>query len=289
MRFVYIFFVFALGLSSMKQDTHFDVFPFFVPVPGQIHVDSVFQYHGTIFMVSDSLPLFYYQDVTTGVCDNNVCKSASIMLFWDASGNFLGFKIPFGLPLTKTGHKVFNDIDYYLLYTLLNNPYSVLGKLRDNELVARQDGSDPDVDASSGGTIIADKNTIVPGAIFTCYTLWNWVYDTSITKCIRACSEEIIGQVGDKMASFQEVIPTDIHPGQLALCLADLDSAGKLKKIKYQKLLTSELNLMLPLNALLINNFLRRQVFVSPEIEKRLSSCKSLDRAYKNMIGDNPG
>jgi hypothetical protein len=126
---------------------------------------------------SDGLPDFYLCHVNTPVCSDGLCRSLILDVYWDLLGNFTRFEVPGHPPLTKWDHLEFSAEDYVKLGEILKDKNSVLGSVRDvNSLF------DPTtkkisatVDAVTGATRETIKNAVVPGAVYSSYTLWQLV------------------------------------------------------------------------------------------------------------------
>ena len=274
-------------LASFKISTETDVNPL---RPDKFFEKSIkygLEDSAALMMVYDvdSLPVYYYQHVITDVCEDKLCKPVDIFLYWDASGSFLGFRTPENMPLTKKDHVEFTNMDYYLLYSILNNPYSSLSKLKYEELTTVPANQINKVDGVSGATAIIDKNAIVPGAVYTCYTLWNLVYNPDIVTTIQDQSKLSFGSMEDDPVKTIRISNLEnIHPGKLSLLLRMSDDAGKLKKFGLQRSLTEDINELLPIKALMINNYINRQIFVFPEIESKLANCATNKKTFLWMI-----
>lgn len=275
--------------TTSGEDTLKKHFPFYTGKGSEVLLDTNLSDAGNIFMYSDTVskPLFYYQKVFTVVCLSEVCKPADLVLFWDASGSFLGFEIPETSPLTKTDHAEFTDYDYYLLYSILNNPYSILVKLSYDELVSKPAYAANGLDAQSGATIITNKNSIVSGAAFTCHTLWHLINNVKLNREILNLSAANFDNIEILKPNYKDLFKdiSGIHPGKLALILSAADKEKKLKKYAIQNMLTENMYELSPLQVLIINNYIRRQVFVFPEIEERLANCKANDESFFRMLG----
>ena len=141
------------------------------------------------------------------------------------------------------------------------------------------------MDGTTGATTVIDKNAVVSGAVFTCYTLWHIVNDTTLVQKIQEDANNEF-----KNLNFQtnkndlNTIKNKMHPATLAMALLASDSEKKLRKLKYQKVITADMDNNLPINSLMINNYLSRQVFVFPEIEKRLAKCEKNEFSFSMML-----
>jgi hypothetical protein len=71
---------------------------------------------------------------------------------------------------------------------------------------------------------------------------------------------------------------------ELTLFLFEAEKNKMLHKYAIQRLLVDDINELSAINALLINNYLQRQPGLSPEIEKSLSMCKSVQGTFTRML-----
>lgn len=94
-----------------------------------------------------------------------------LIYYWDVTGNFLKYELIPGKPLTKRKHEPFLEADYQKLTQILKNKHPAFIKLRKDELIIKIENDS--VDGVSGATIAAIKDEIVPGAAYSCYTLWH--------------------------------------------------------------------------------------------------------------------
>lgn len=120
-----------------------------------------------------------FRKVSTGVCIDGECRRLQISVYWDISGRYLGFELPAGEFLSKSGHRPFTDEEYQLLHRLLSNPYSPLANYTLEELVSAEKTPGEEVDAVSSATVKEVLNSVVEGAVYTSYTLWRIVYGNS--------------------------------------------------------------------------------------------------------------
>ncbi len=118
----------------------------------------------------------YFADVDSVICGDGQCEIITVRLVWDAIGQFSRYEFPKGGDLTKKSHKKFTPADHEKLRSILSNPDSALKDVDPKAVVAPGGNpDDPEVDGSSGATLLSDQSAIVPGAVYTCYTLWHWV------------------------------------------------------------------------------------------------------------------
>jgi hypothetical protein len=132
------------------------------------------------------LPDHYRCHVTTPVCDDGLCRPLILDVYWDLLGNFTGLEVPGSLPLTKWDHLEFTTEDYLKLEEILGDKNSLLGRVTDvNALFdpATKKISEK-VDAVTGATLETVKNAVVPGAVYSSYTLWH-IVNGEISNVIR--------------------------------------------------------------------------------------------------------
>ena len=143
---------------------------------------------------ADGLPDFYCCHVNTPVCSDGLCRSLILDVYWDLLGNFSRFKVPEFPPLTKWDHLEFTVEDYRKLVEILRDKNSVLGSVKDVNTLF-----DPStkiisetVDAVTGATRETIKNAVVPGAVYSSYTLWQ-VVNGEIPSTIQQYTESYMG------------------------------------------------------------------------------------------------
>ncbi|MDD4690363.1 MAG: hypothetical protein PHE51_11550 [Eubacteriales bacterium] len=131
-------------------------------------------------------PIWFGRYVSKVVCDDGLCRIASLWLFWDKVGDFYGFQIMENDPLTKTDHIDFMDHDYAKLHEILSNKNWALKDLQMEDLVVKHD-----IDGTSGATNIEYKDDLVDNAAYTCYTLWHAVYGETYKEVGRIINSRI--------------------------------------------------------------------------------------------------
>jgi hypothetical protein len=147
------------------------IIPHAINFSDTIHSDTLYEY-----ILPDGFPVMYARNIPTEVCIDNECRPVNIRLFWNSTGRYLGYKLPEGEFLSKTKHTPFTAEEYDRLHTLLGDPLSPLAHYKITELVNAKDSAKTAVDAVSSATIAAVLDYIVPGAVYTTYTLWHIVY-----------------------------------------------------------------------------------------------------------------
>ncbi len=155
-----------------------------------------------LYLLSDETgnPLFFHSDVTTPVCIDGICKPVSIELYWNLIGHYIGYGIKPREPLTKYDHDEFVEADYEKLHRLLSDNKSVLRRKKLSELF--DENAEPEkkveykgeeVDAVSGATKKEIKESVIEGALYSCYRLWHLVHG-DVTDKIEAYLQTIYSE-----------------------------------------------------------------------------------------------
>lgn len=141
---------------------------------------------------STGFPQYYYADIFTPVCDDAVCKPVYITLYWDLLGSYLRYIFPQDQPLTKVDHEEFSTAEYEQLHHILVDSNSLLKDYKMDELVASTKDTTPGgVDAVTGATKKSLQALTVPGALYTCYTLWH-ISHGRVVDTIRKVTDAIM-------------------------------------------------------------------------------------------------
>ncbi len=153
--------------------------------------DKQQQYTLQLLCDASGTPLLYYADVTTPVCSQGVCQPVRIGLYWSLVGDYVGFGVPGSLPLVKYDDVRFEPSDYLRLHEILTDSQSVLGcrpltGMVDPSTAATRSGAaqTPSLDAWSGATSKDYQDAVVPGALYTCHTLWHLVRGAARDKIL---------------------------------------------------------------------------------------------------------
>lgn len=279
------------GISWKTLPPHPDS-PFFNGKEVVLWMDSTSYEEGRLTLIGDDKqqPIYFRQDVFTPVCRTNECLPAEIYLYWDVAGTFLGYKLLTDAPLTKVEHAPFTENDYFQLYLLLNNPASKISKLTYDDLTSSSHNAE-EPDGVSGATSLNNKDVFVPGAVFTCFTLWHLVNAAEFQIHLKNTAAPYVQKmeiIDKKVLKTRLKNLEQMDVAQLTFLLQEMDRDKLLRKFAYQKLLTENINQLPPLKALLINNYITRQVFVFPEIEERLHNCKSTAKVFEKMLNGHP-
>ncbi len=144
----------------------------------------------------------YVARVNSSICEKTECYDVALDFYWDVLGNFDHYEIVPENPLTKRKHEPFTADDYAKLMEVLKleNP-SFVGMQKEaliGELVS--DG----LDGFTGATIAAIKDEIVPGAAYSCYTLWHIAHGRVIDSIRAFSSNHLDGGMIRRLASSED-------------------------------------------------------------------------------------
>lgn len=142
-----------------------------------IEVDAMGKQEVFALMDTVGKPVLYASNVRTPVCADGECKLMNIRLYWTLLGEYAGFDRYSELPLTKHNHDEFKAEDYQKLHALLTDDKSILGRRSIDQLVEKPKmRSVNGIDAVSGATVARVKESVVSGALYSCYVAWYLVH-----------------------------------------------------------------------------------------------------------------
>jgi hypothetical protein len=151
-----------------------------------IEIDSFDAQEVAVMVNENDEPVLYASDISTPVCADGECKLMHIRLYWTLLGEYAGFDTYPELPLTKHDHDEFRRGDYEKLHKLLADDKSILKRRRLDQLVEKPIMRNVNgVDALSGATIAEVKESVVSGALYSCYVAWHLTHG-NIRDKIRA-------------------------------------------------------------------------------------------------------
>ncbi len=137
--------------------------------------------------------LEYHMDVDSVACGDGVCEIITVRIYWDVLGYFKRYQLPAGGELTKKDHDVFSAADHKKLHAILSDSASSLQYVTMDQVTA-PDQAIQETDAITGATPLAQQDSVVPGAVYTSFTLWHWTHGTAPkiihTLTEKACSNE---------------------------------------------------------------------------------------------------
>ena len=146
-----------------------------------------------IYMVqaNDSLPDYYYCDLKTPICLENLCNPVEIRLEWDLIGDFRNYREVAGKEITKFDHELFERKDHEQLKKILSDTESMLQDYQIEDLVdTTVKVYSAEIDGLTAATSSTFSDKLVPGAIYTCYTLWH-IVNGEIADRIRNHTETL--------------------------------------------------------------------------------------------------
>lgn len=155
------------------------------------NLDTLLEHELHLLSDKAGQPLLFYSDIVTPVCIDGICKPVYIELYWNLVGSYAGYGVYEKLPLTKFDHDEFTPADYRKLHQLLLDEGSVLSRKKLEELFDKEaeparkvEYKGKEVDAVSGATLKEIKESIIEGALYSCYTLWHLVHG-QVTQLIE--------------------------------------------------------------------------------------------------------
>ncbi len=142
-----------------------------------VEVDSLGK-QGIIKLVdANNIPVLYFSNIITPVCADGECRLMEIQIYWNLLGEYAGFDRIKKAPLTKYDHDQFKIEDYKKLHLLLMNDNSILKRRKMEDLIEKHETFEVGkLDAISGATISEVKESVVEGALYSCYTAWHIVH-----------------------------------------------------------------------------------------------------------------
>ncbi|RAJ07469.1 hypothetical protein [Arenibacter echinorum] len=144
------------------------------PTPFFIEVETMGNQNVDILVTAHDRPVLYTADICTPVCADGECRLMYITIYWNLLGAYAGYDKVEGQTLTKHDHVEFLKQDYEKLHHLLIDDNSILKRKKIDELVLKPKESELDgVDAIAGATIAEVKESVVDGALYSCYVAWN--------------------------------------------------------------------------------------------------------------------
>lgn len=221
-------------------------------------------------------PVLYTADISTPVCADGECKLMNIKLYWTLLGEYAGFDRYPELPLTKYDHDEFQDIDYQKLHELLIDDKSILGRRSINQLVEKPKMRTVNgVDAISGATIARVKESVVSGALYSCYSAWHIVH-SNIREELKAQSLSVLN---DNM--MVEMLYSNNDDYQLFV----LDKIDKKLFAKHYLQIANIFKTSTPLVRSIIAKSLTGKLRNTPELQKPFwEAFHSIDSGTRSLL-----
>lgn len=149
------------------------------PTPFFIEVETMGNQNVDMLVNPQQRPMLYSANICTPVCADGECRLMYLTLYWNLLGAYAGYDKVEGQTLTKHDHEEFMEQDYEKLHHLLMDDNSILKRKKIDELVEKPVESGlNDEDAKSGATIAEVKESVVDGALYSCYVAWNLAHGT---------------------------------------------------------------------------------------------------------------
>jgi len=147
-----------------------------------------------VYLLSDEQkqPLLYAADIITPVCIDGLCKPMYLTLYWSLVGDYVGYGVFQDNLLTKFDHEPFENKDYSKFHELLLNKHSILERKNMSDLFDQNVQATEkitfqgkEVDAVSGATKTEIKESVVEGALYSCFTAWHLAHGEVKEKIVQ--------------------------------------------------------------------------------------------------------
>ena len=179
---------------SFKVDPHLN--PAFIVTTK----DSV-EYKVIINKDNENKPINYKSKIKAPVCEDGLCYDVELIVYWNLVGSFERFEILPNKPLTKLKHEPFTASEYDKLTSLLKSPAPTLSKYKKEELITKIQH----IDGVSGATVTAVKDETIPGAVYTCFTLWHLVHGQVVDSIQKQTAQHLTKDVVTKIIDYKTV------------------------------------------------------------------------------------
>lgn len=144
----------------------------------------------TIYFSNANYPEAYSRNIHTAVCVDSLCRLVDITLYWELTGKYLGFSLPYGEELTKKEHTPFSESDYKRIKEILADSTSQLRFYTPEEIhPAKQIIV---TDGITGATPPDISSWIVPEAAYTSYTMWHLTYGATRDSIIAYTKNQLL-------------------------------------------------------------------------------------------------
>lgn len=224
----------------------------------------------------------FYAPIITPVCIDGKCKPVHINLYWNLIGNYVGYALPPDIPLSKYDHESFEEKDYHRLHQLLLDDKSVLKRKTLDDLFDKNARPDKtvryngeEIDGVTGATRKEIKESLVAGALYSCYTIWHLAH----------------GEVKDQIENYAAKQGKDLLETELLyssyrdyqhFAIRGLDSLDLLKNITR---IANILPTTAPLTRTYLLKKLPRQAFADPTHSRLLyNTLPDIDLNAKTLL-----
>ena len=152
---------------------------------------------------SDSILEGYRAFVFTPICEDDECYAVELNFYWDELGNFHKYEIIPGKPLTKREHEPFTKEEYAKLQNLLLKKETSFSSLKKEDLI--QDVKEDSIDGYTGATIAAVKKEVIPGAVYSCFTLWHIAHGAVVDSIQNQLKSHLTAPLVSKIVSSENM------------------------------------------------------------------------------------
>lgn len=191
----------------------------------------------TLYRLMDmgNAPLSYYRKILKEICFDGNCRMLNVNIYWNLTGRYLGFELPPNEFLSKAEHTPFIGREYEQLHRILADSLSALGNLRYEELLPKPSLLEP-ADAVTRPTSKDVLAHVVPGAVFTTYSMWHLIYGQMQEDVVKATDSDLSAELLldilnspipwdwtwglDRLSFFPEA-PTELKQRVLELVVSD--------------------------------------------------------------------
>ena len=158
-----------------------------------------------IVKTKEQIPIHYFRNIATEVCFDNKCRLLDITIFWNITGRYLGFELPYGKFLSKYDHEPFVASEYERLNELLADPMLPFGDISFEKLVVIPESDADSLDGISGATTEDLSKIVVKGAAYTTYTLGNIVYGPTKDFVAHLTEMQLTGELTELILKSPEL------------------------------------------------------------------------------------
>ncbi|MGX1929334.1 hypothetical protein [Flagellimonas sp. 2504JD4-2] len=241
--------------------------------PLTIYVEGMGQQNIQLLVDKKQTGVLYAADICTPVCADGDCRLMYIRFYWNLLGKYAGFDRVLDEPLTKHDHDEFLEEDYQRLHLLLQDAHSVLRGREVKDLVKTPESNG--VDAVAGATIAEVKESVVEGALYSCYTAWQLVHGDTKERM----KQHTMSTYDDNLKRHM------LHSDEYDYQLFALERLDQNQFLDNQKRILEILQSSIPLVRRFIINNLPKIFWEDEHLQLQLWECfKSIDVNSKSLL-----
>lgn len=244
-----------------------------------IDVDSMGLQNVNLLVDRKGLPVLYNSNISAPVCADGECRLMDIRFYWNILGGYAGFDKIEKSPLTKHDHDEFLEADYIKLHSLLMDDNSILKRREIKDLVEiPKESALKGVDAISGATIAEVKESVVSGALYSCYIAWHLVHG-NVKNEIRNYSMSLI---------TYDVVLGMLYSNNVDYQFFALNRLNEIQYVEHYIRIAEILNSGIPLVRTFIVKNLSDSIWKSEELQIPYWNCFStIDINSRSLMLDN--